>query len=148
LDILGPDVLDSSSPFSSKEVEPKAVMLGLDLTDEPESKLGPLRRVHEALEDRALHALTEILADLGDFSKPLFAVIRLRYVVAHDDHHALLPKEGRISVEIAANVPCKQQGLGMYRDSYVHLFANKGMFERFLFALLIFGDNDLPSLII
>ena len=59
---LGADVLDAPLPFRSEKVEAEAVLFGISLQQETRPKHHPLRRVHEALEDRVLHALAMILA--------------------------------------------------------------------------------------
>lgn len=127
LHVLCSDMLDPTAPFRPEEIESQAVVLGLDLCYKLGSKLSPLRWVEEAFENRALYALTEILAYLSHFAKALLAMVRLRYIVTHDDHHLSLPEKSRITVEVAADVPRQQQCLGMHRDPEMHLLADKRM---------------------
>src|SRR6056297_3070355 len=57
------------------------------------------------------------------------------------------PEEGRVSVEVAAQVPGQQSGLDMKQKADGHFFAEKRMSNLLRLSLLI-GLDDSPTRII
>ena len=68
--LFSTNVLDPSFPLSSEVIIAQAVMGWIDDRLQLSSEHHPLGRIHFALENGILHALSEVLTDLGNFSEP------------------------------------------------------------------------------
>jgi hypothetical protein len=75
----------------SQEVEAQTILRGVNLVNQALAELGPLGRVHQALEDGLLYALAKVAAFLGNMAEPLSALGSLRiHVVGNDNKHKRL----------------------------------------------------------
>src|SRR5436305_3490387 len=74
--------------MTAEIVEPQAVFLIVTGGQQPQAELGPLGRIDDALEDRVLHPLPVVQADLGHPTQAAPPRRRRRGdVVADENHH-------------------------------------------------------------
>lgn len=66
---IRPHVLDPPFPVAPQEIEAQAVMLSVYFIRESALQRRPLGRIHEAFENRFLHALAGVQAVLSDATK-------------------------------------------------------------------------------
>jgi hypothetical protein len=82
------DVLNASSPFGPKKIEPETILNGIGFRQETGSQQHPLSRVYNALEDRVLYPLSMIFAQPGHAAQPAASsIIAGTYVIANKNHH-------------------------------------------------------------
>ena len=106
---LGARVFHALLPVGSKEVEAKAIGGGINDREELGSKLDPQGWLKKTFKNRELHPLTMILTQFGDLPEAASSAGGLRsHVIRHKHHHALSsPDEGRVCIEIAAQMTCQ-----------------------------------------
>jgi hypothetical protein len=103
---LGSTVLHTPLPVCAQKVEAEAICCGVDDRKKLGAKLDPQGRLEETFKNRKLHPLTMILTQFGDLPEAALPSVGLRsHVIRHEHHHAVSsPDEGRISIEVAAQV--------------------------------------------
>jgi hypothetical protein len=142
-------MLDAATPLGSEPIEAQTVRLRIDLLDQAGAQYGPLRRIELAFEHGELNPLAVIKAGTRDPAQPALAALALGAHVIADQHHHLLrssgaplsPDEGRIAVEVAAQMAGEELRLDMRHEAERHGLAEKWMRELVPLALLI-GDKD------
>ena len=132
-----------SLPIGSKEVESQAVGLGIDQRQQFSAKGNPEGGFEQALEDRELepagHDL-ESLATWRSLRRPASVCVRRHKLPAPSCR--LFPEEGRVSVEVSAQVPSQQEGLGIRQQTQRNSFVEERMQDLFLLPGLP-GYQDL-----
>ena len=142
-----PDMLNSAPPVCAQEIKPQTVLIRIDFLDQFSAEKGPHCRIDGAFENRVLHPLPVILANLCNTPKPgLPPRIGCGYVVAHYNQHGvdLLPDKRRIRIQIAPEHSGKQERLDMEKHADVHFFFKERVHHFFLFSVLV-GDEHLLS---
>jgi hypothetical protein len=89
-------VFDPVLPMFSEKVKAQTILFGINLVDQALAELRPLGRVHEALEDGLLHALTKVAAFLGDVAEsfPALRCFRINVVGHNHKHDRLISRAG------------------------------------------------------
>src|SRR6202158_5187079 len=145
-------MLDAPTPLTAEEVEPKAVLRGLEFPEQARPQYRPLRAIDHAFEHRVLYALPIVEAGPGYPTQAAPALGGLgRDVIAHQHQHrrsrdntdasTLLPQERRVGVEIAAKKAREQCGLEMRQQAERRLVAEERVHELVVLLLLIGLDH-------
>jgi len=113
-------VLHPSLPFLAQEVESQTVAFQICELEEFSTERHPTIIFQHALEDGVLHTLAVVKAGFGDTAQAALAIASDgRDIVADENHHGRKrgskssPLERRVGIEVAAEVACKKQGLGV-----------------------------------
>jgi len=125
-------------PVGPQKIEAKAVRGWVDLSQKLCAKFNPESRFEQALKDRELNSLSMILTQFGDVAEPASTLLSLSsHIVGHKHHHAFLsPNEGRVGIQIAAEMARQQKCLRVRHQSKGNLLVQKWMEDLLLFAQL------------
>jgi len=135
---LGARVFHALLPVGSKKVEAKAIGGGVNDREELGSKLDPQGWLKKTFKNRELHPLTMILTQFGDLPEAALPALGLSSHVIRDEHHHGFssPNEGRVSIEIAAQVASQQECLRVGHQTKGDALVQKWMENLLLFAQL------------
>ena len=170
-------MLHAALPFVAEEIETQAVVVEVGKLEQLGTETDPLVVLQEAFEYGVLHALSVVEAGLGDTAQAALAVGGGGgNIVADEDEHeargveiwnlgserrsvgrgedalgrrrsGLPPLEGRIRIEIAAEVAGEEEGLGMEEKADGDRFAEKRVVDLLLLALLPGGEDFFASVV-
>ena len=145
-------MLDAPLPFVAEEIETQAVALQIRELQQLRTKRDPLVVGQQTFKHGVLHALAVVQAGFGDVAQaaPPFSGCG-GDIVADKNHHGrgacLTPLEGRVGVEIAAEVARKEQGLRVEEEAEGKFFCEEGVLDFVLFAFLPGGEDFLAAVV-
>ena len=114
-------MLDAALAVGAEAVEPQAVPRRIDQLHHAGAERRPLRRLDLAFEDGVLHLLAEVEAGAGDTAQARAASPALGvHVIGHEHQHGLTPDEGRITVQVPAQVAGEHLSLRMRHEAEGH----------------------------
>lgn len=143
---FGPMVFHPPLPVCTEKVEAETVFLGFVDAEQIRTEMDPLIGLDQAFENRVLHSLPVVQANLGYAAQATGPVGTARCdIIADDYHHGSPPLKRRIGVEVAAQMTGEQQGLSMKHHADREGFIEKGMLDFLLLALLVGREDFLPS---
>jgi hypothetical protein len=100
---FGPVVLHAALPVCSEKIEAETVLLGFVDAEQIRAEMDPLIRLDQTFENRVLHTLSVIQANLGHAAQATWTIgTACSDIIADDDHHDSPPLKGRIGIEVAA----------------------------------------------